>query len=150
MKPLPKQLELARAEHLNLETYCSVHPMAAIRPFLKKRKILSGEDIKRLPSGSLVRLSGLMVLIHTPPTRSGKRVMFITLEDETGLIDLVAFPDIQRVGARILLTSEVITGEGILKRTGKDGISTSIVLRKLFKRWCGPFLLVAERIATSP
>ncbi len=40
--------------------------------------------MRRTRSGATVRVSGMLILVHTPPTKSDKRVMFLTLEDEMG------------------------------------------------------------------
>jgi error-prone DNA polymerase len=83
-----------------------------------------------MPNGSKVRVSGMLILVHTPPTKSGKRVMFLTLEDETGLLDVVVFSRAQSRFAKIILTSEVLTLEGRLQRQGQRGISISVVMEK--------------------
>jgi error-prone DNA polymerase len=62
-----------------------------------------------MPSGATVRVSGMLILVHTPPTKSGKRVMFLTLEDE-----VVVFSKAQDSFAGMILTSEVLTIEGRL------------------------------------
>jgi error-prone DNA polymerase len=78
-----------------------------------------------------------VVIIHTPPTKSGKRVQFITLEDETGLIDAVAFPKAQEKFARVILASEILAVEGTLQRRGKGGVSVSVVIDKALLSWSG-------------
>ena len=64
--------------------------------------------------------------------------MFITMEDETGLLDVVAFPKAQTRFARYILTSEVLTVEGRLQRQGQNGLSISIVMEKLILPFTGP------------
>jgi error-prone DNA polymerase len=86
-----------------------------------------------------------MVIIHTPPTKSGKRVQFITLEDETGLIDAVAFPNTQEKFARIILTSEVLAVQGRLHRQGKMGVSVSIVIERVLAPWSGSLVRLLEK-----
>jgi error-prone DNA polymerase len=86
-----------------------------------------------------------MVIVHMPPTKSGKRVIFITLEDETGLIDVVAFPKAQVSSARAILTSEVQTIEGRLQRQGKDGLSKSIILDKVIPHLTGSLSEILPR-----
>jgi DNA polymerase III alpha subunit len=81
-------------------------------------------------SGSIVRVSGMVIIVHTPPTKSGKRVMFLTLEDETGLFDVVVFSKAQSRFAKLILTSEVLTIEGKLQRKGPGGRSISIVMSR--------------------
>jgi error-prone DNA polymerase len=62
--------------------------------------------------------------------------MFITLEDESGLIDLVVFPKIQKLYARHILTSTVLTVEGKLQRQG-NGLAISIIVQKILTNWTG-------------
>lgn len=118
-------------EASSMSVFCSGHPLAPLRPRLAAEGIVTASELRRIPSGSRVRVTGLLVIVHTPPTRSGKRVMFITMEDETGIMDLVMFPKAQAEYARPLLTSELVTAEGMLQRQGKNGISISIVAETL-------------------
>jgi DNA polymerase III alpha subunit len=82
-------------------------------------------------------VTGILVIVHTPPTKSGKRVIFITMEDETGLIDVVVFPKAQIHYAEAIFKSEALTVEGRLHRQGKLGLSTSIVMDRLVMPWTG-------------
>lgn len=120
-----------------MSVFCSGHPLAVLRPRLVEEGIVTAKELRRIPSGSRVRVTGLLVIVHTPPTRSGKRVMFITMEDETGLMDLVMFPKAQQDCARPILTSEVVTVEGRLQREGKNGVSILIVVKQVIPGWTG-------------
>ncbi len=73
----------------------------------------------------------MLVIIHMPPTKSGKRIMFVTMEDETGLMDVVVFPTAQAHCARAIMTSEVLTVEGRLQRKG----AYVCLFQLLWKRW---------------
>jgi DNA polymerase III alpha subunit len=121
----------ARNEALSMTVYCREHPLTSLRPLLSEHSVLTARDLRNIPSGKRVRVAGLLVIVHTPPTRSGKRVMFITMEDETGLLDVVVFPKVQAGFARHILTSQVLTLEGRLQRQGKNGVSRSIILERL-------------------
>jgi DNA polymerase III alpha subunit len=79
----------------------------------------------------------MIVIVHTPPTKSGKRVMFLTMEDETGLLDVVVFPNAQKGFAKTILTSEVLAIQGKLQKQGPKGISISIVMARALKTWSG-------------
>ncbi|MBI5568847.1 MAG: hypothetical protein HY914_02785 [Desulfomonile tiedjei] len=131
----PAQKALTEAGSMSV--FCSGHPLEALRPRLAAEGIVTARDLRRIPSGSQVRVTGMLVIVHTPPTRSKKRVMFITLEDETGLIDLVMFPKAQLHSARPVLTAEVVTVEGKLQRQGTRGLSISVVVDKVIPRWTG-------------
>lgn len=121
----------------SMSVFCHGHPLEALRPKLAAQRIVTAMDLRRIPSGRRVRITGILVIVHTPPTKSGKRVMFITMEDETGLMDVVAFPKAQAGFARDILTSEVLTVEGRLQRLGKHGLSISIIMEKVIRRWSG-------------
>jgi len=114
------------------------HPMKFLRPVFEKRGFLSALELRQKPQGRKVRVAGLLVMIHTPPTRSGRRVMFVTLEDETGLIDLAVFENVQRYWAREILSGGLLSFEGILQKEGKGGRSVSIVARRLVRNLSGP------------
>lgn len=131
---------IANAYHeaASMSVFCKGHPLAGLRPRLAAHGVVTARDLRRIPSESRVRVSGILVIVHTPPTRSGKRVMFITMEDETGLLDVVAFPKALAGFARSILTSEVLTVEGTLQRQGKDGRSISITMERLILSFTGP------------
>jgi error-prone DNA polymerase len=135
----------ARKEALSMSVFCRGHPLAPLRPVLAEEGIVTAKDLRRLPSGSKVRVTGLLVIVHMPPTKSGKRVIFVTLEDETGLMDVVLFPKAQANAAKPVLTSEVQTIEGILKRDGKNGRSVSVVVRRILPRFTGSLCDLLER-----
>jgi DNA polymerase III alpha subunit len=124
-------------EAASMSVFCHDHPLTAFRAMLATEGIVTARDLRRIPSNSRVRVTGVLVIVHTPPTRSGKRVMFVTMEDETGLMDLVLFPKAQKDCAKPALTSEILTVEGKLQRTGKNGRSISIVVEKVIMPWTG-------------
>ncbi|MGC8604467.1 MAG: OB-fold nucleic acid binding domain-containing protein [Desulfomonilaceae bacterium] len=117
-------------EVMSMSVYCHAHPLVSLRNLLRKQKVVTSRDLHLMPNGSTVRVSGLVIIVHTPPTKSGKRVMFLTLEDEMGLFEVVVFPRVQNRFAKLILTSQVLTLEGKLQRQGVKGISISIVMEK--------------------
>jgi DNA polymerase III alpha subunit len=138
----------ALTEALWMDVFCSKHPLASLRPILTAQGVVMAKDLRRIPSGRKVRVSGVLVILHMPPTKSGKRVIFITVEDESGLIDLVAFSKTQEHSARELLTSEVLTVEGKLQRQG-NGLAISIILENIIPRWTGKLSdLLARKLPT--
>ena len=133
-------------EARSMTVFCHAHPLAALRPRLAAAGIVTARDLRHIPSGRKVRVTGLLVIVHMPPTKSGKRVIFITLEDETGLFDVVAFPKAQVSSARAILTSEVQTVEGRLQRQGKNDLSTSIILERVIPRFTGSLSEILPRV----
>ncbi len=115
------------------EVWVDTHPLETMRPALDRLGFTPCLRLPALSTGALVRVAGLLVTVHTPPTRSGRRVMFITIEDETGLMDLVAFEDVQKSWAGAIFTSPVLFAEGVLKKEGRDGRALSITMKRLLR-----------------
>ena len=68
-------------------------------------------------------MAGVKVATQTPPVRSGRRVVFLTLDDSTGPIDLTFFEDVQGPYAATVFHSWLLLARGIVRRTGPKGIS---------------------------
>ena len=138
---------IAGNEARSMTVFCHGHPLAALRPWLAENRVVTARDLRRIPSGKIVRLTGLSIIVHMPPTKSGKRVLFITLEDETGIADVVAFPRAQAGAARAILSSEALTVEGRLQRQGKNGLSVSIIVNTHIPLLTGS---IAELLSRAP
>ncbi len=120
------RLEKILLERTFMEVYCHFHPISALRRGLSRQGAVPASMLSSLPSGSRVVVTGLVIFFHTPPTRSGKRIIFATLEDETGLLDTVIMPNVQERWGKVIYTSEILTLEGRLLKEGKNGKSLSI------------------------
>lgn len=74
-------------------------PLALWRPGLRGLGYVDSRGLRRLPGGTTVRVAGLPVRPHRPPTRSGELIVYLSLEDECGLIDVTVREDLyQREG----------------------------------------------------
>ncbi len=82
-----------------------------------------------MAEGELVKVAGIKVILHTPPTRSGQRVIFLTLEDEEGLIDVTVFPSAQQLYAKDIFEADFLLIEGWVQ---KHGPAVSIIADKAF------------------
>ena len=130
----PHKHPMLPKDHLDYHFYdlwITTHPVAPLRPGLKQDGFVTARELVHMKNNERVKVAGVLVMIHTPPTRSGRRVMFITLEDETGLIDLVAFENVQRRWARSFLLSEFLPIEGIVKKEGPYQNAVSVVIRRV-------------------
>jgi len=127
-------------EALSMSVFCNSHPLVPLRNILRNKNVITAAELRRLPDNSIVRVSGMVIIIHTPPTKSGQRVMFLTLEDETGLFDVVVFSRTQETFAKIILQSEVLTLDGQLHRQGKSGKSISIIMERCLLGLSGSLL----------
>ncbi len=86
IQPLPDALRVLddyRATGFSL----AGHPMESLRNALRKRKVVCAAELPRFATGDVVRVAGLVLLRQRPATARG--ITFVTLEDETGPINLV-------------------------------------------------------------
>jgi error-prone DNA polymerase len=118
-----KDLDLFLTESDLIEVCASTHIMAPFRDDLQRHGFIKSTTLKWKPHGSMIRTAGRVIIIHTPPTKSGKRVMFLTMEDEGGLFDLTVFEDVGTRYAKKILASSVLLVEGVLNRFGLRGVS---------------------------
>jgi error-prone DNA polymerase len=81
------------------------------------------EKLRTLRGNSRVVVAGVKVATQTPPVKSGKRVIFLTLEDGTGQADVALFEEAQAKYARRVFDGWILAVRGIVRRTGKRGVS---------------------------
>lgn len=101
--------------------------MDAPTPVQARAPVLHSAQLRTWPHGSSVWVRGVVVRIQTPPTKSGKRVFFITLEDEDGMVEAVMFEDTQRRYAAALKQNHMMRLYGELQNT--EGSPTVLVKR---------------------
>ena len=97
--------------------------MAFHAPMLDELGITRAEHILRCRSQQEVLIAGVKVATQTPPIRSGRRVVFLTLDDATGPIDATFFEDVQGPYARTVFDSWLLVVRGLVRRTGPRGVS---------------------------
>lgn len=98
----------------------SGHWLTLLRPWLEESGYIRAEQLGEIEDGSIVIAAGLLVRPHRPPTKSGKTVVFFTLEDETGFIDATMFESIYHASGAILFTpyGRLIGLRGKVERRG--------------------------------
>ncbi len=93
------------------------HPVALLRHHLTARRALSAAELQNAPHRSRVRVGGLVTCRQRPPTAKG--VAFLTLEDETGMANLVVPPETFERQRSVVLGSSFLLAEGRVERTGQ-------------------------------
>ena len=88
--------ELLEREHETLGFYCSGHPLDEFEGHLAATGAVRMERLAELSDGTPVELFGLVSALRVTTTRKGERMAFVTLEDQTGRVDLVLFPELYR------------------------------------------------------
>jgi error-prone DNA polymerase len=101
----------------------SAHLIKFYAKFLGEIGAVRSSDLLNLRTNRPYLVAGVKVALQSPPMRSGKRVLFLTLDDSFGCSDLTFFEDSQSSSADILKRSKLILAKGVLRRTGKNGVS---------------------------
>ena len=92
------------------------HPLAILRPLLRDARYLTLDVLKTAKHGSKVRIAGLITTRQRPGSANG--VMFLTLEDETTIGNLIVWPDKVEVLRPALIASQLIGATGTVQRAG--------------------------------
>ncbi|CUR61725.1 DNA polymerase III, alpha subunit [metagenome] len=116
-------VERMRAELEILGLDVSQHAVAGYDPFLDALGVTRSRDLLRRRSRSELLVAGVKVATQTPPIKSGRRVVFLTLDDGTGPVDATFFEDAQGPYAATVFSSWLLLVRGELRRTGRRGVS---------------------------
>ncbi len=103
----------------------TANPLDMHRAFLQRIGVVESNRLSKLADDTPVTVAGLVIARMTPPTKSGQRILFLTLEDRYGLVDAVVFPKVQERFGRAACFGAVLIVRGRLRRTGERGISVT-------------------------
>jgi error-prone DNA polymerase len=93
------------------------HPVSFLRGKLCREGIASCGDVHRAKDGAFLEVAGLILVRQRPGSAEG--VLFITLEDETGIANLVVWPDVFEAHRRAIITSRLLAARGRVQREGE-------------------------------
>jgi error-prone DNA polymerase len=112
----PSQVDDTHADYASTGLTLGKHPVALIRPILRRRRALPACELHRQPHGSRVRACGLITMRQRPMTASG--TVFLTLEDETGCVNAVIWPRLFEKQRAAILGSNLLAIDGVLETDG--------------------------------
>ena len=115
--------EKVRHEMTHLGMDVSHHLLEFYADFLNEIGAVRSTDLLAQRSGSSVLVAGVKVARQSPPVRSGKRVIFLTIDDGYGCNDATFFDDAQRNYSDVLFSSWLFLVRGEVRRTGPRGVS---------------------------
>jgi len=115
--------ERVRAELDILGLDASAHIVDFYGPMLEALGVTRSKDLLTARNRGEVWVAGVKVATQTPPIRTGRRVVFLTLDDATGPVDATFFEDVQGPYASTIFHSWMLLVRGIVRRTGHRGIS---------------------------
>ena len=128
---------LHEVERLGIDM--SRHLIEFYGDFLNAIGAVRSSQLLEVRSQSSVLVAGIKVAMQTPPVRSGKRVIFLTLDDGFGCSDSAFFADVQGHYANTLFSSSLLLVRGLTRRSGARGISIRATgawdLRAAYENW---------------
>ncbi|WP_226344936.1 DNA polymerase III subunit alpha [Agilicoccus flavus] len=153
---LPDMSEAERV-HAELDVLgldVSGHVIDPYLDLLETLGVVRSSGLRQVRTRREVLVAGVKVATQTPPIRSGRRVVFLTLEDATGPIDATFFEDVQGPYAATVFSSWLLLVRGVVRRTGPMGVSVRATgaweLTALQREWeTGGPAAVQEMIAGS-
>lgn len=95
------------------------HPLALLRPRLARMKLLSAHELLALPDGTRARACGIVMGRQRPQTANG--TIFVTLEDETGNVNVIVWPQVVEAWRDPLLRSHLLAVQGTWQRDVATG-----------------------------
>ena len=93
------------------------HPVSFVREKLSMLQVIANKDLSQLTNGALVKVAGLVLVRQRPGTASG--ICFITIEDETGIANLVVFQKLFDHYRKEILQSRLLMVEGKVQIEGE-------------------------------
>lgn len=113
--PTMRLAEEVVADYDSISLSLKAHPMSLVRNELNKSRVMLAEELAQAKDKAFVRVAGLALVRQKPPTAKG--VVFITLEDESGTINLVIWPHVWQKYSRIAKNAVALFVEGRIERT---------------------------------
>ena len=121
----PNKARAVLADYAHVGLSLRQHPLSFVREQMRSRGLLSAKEVGALPPGDIVRTAGLVLIRQRPG--AGKAV-FVTLEDETGTLNLLVWADLAERQRRVLLGAGLLGAVAELQRV--EGVQ-HLVCRQL-------------------
>jgi error-prone DNA polymerase len=129
MLTVPTEGENLVADYRHLGLTLGRHPLALLRAPFDRRSVVRARELAQLPDGARVAVAGLVTTRQRPSTASG--VTFVTLEDDTGNVNLIVWKNVGAAHRRALLEARLMEAQGKLQR---EGLVTHVIVERLHDR----------------
>jgi error-prone DNA polymerase len=106
-----------RADYASTGLTLGRHPVALIRSILRQRRVSTAQQLLQLKHGTHTRACGLITMRQRPMTANG--TIFLTLEDETGHVNVVVWQRLWERQRSIILNASLIAVDGVLESDGE-------------------------------
>lgn len=101
-------------DYATLKLSLKAHPLSFLRAGLKRQRTLCARDLATYPADRTVTVAGLVLVRQRPGTASG--VIFATLEDETGIANVIIWPKLFEESRKTVLSARVLKVRGLLQK----------------------------------
>jgi error-prone DNA polymerase len=124
--PAPAEAEDTQADYRALGLTLNRHPLALLRAELARFQVQPAAVLRTYPNGRLARASGLVTHRQRPETAKG--TMFVTLEDDTGVVNAIVWPAVVESQRKPLLAARLLTLFGRWQRQeSSDGDDAAVM-----------------------
>ncbi|NDD25927.1 MAG: hypothetical protein EB103_03515 [Actinobacteria bacterium] len=151
--PEPSNAEKVANELELLNMDLTEHVIEKYRPMLDELGVVYANELLEIRNKTNVLVAGIRVATQTPPMRSGKRVVFISLDDGSGCSDATFFDEAQKRCSHILFNTRLMLIGGKVRRTGAKGVSIMAEnawrLDELWEQWQLKKKLATTEVAAS-
>lgn len=122
------------ADYRSLGLTLGRHPLALLRRSLSALQVRRADELPRLPSGRRVRVAGIVTHRQRPETASG--VLFMSLEDESGVTNLIVWPGVLQQQRQAVLASRLLIAQGEIQ--SESGV-IHVIAEKVrdYSHWLG-------------
>jgi len=127
--PAPTEGERIVGDYASVGLTLGRHPLALFRERFRKRQLLSASELRCVANGRQVRTAGLVLMRQRPQTAGG--VTFLTLEDETGQVNVIVWERVGREQRRALIESRLLEVQGQWQRLDEV---THVIAEQLIDR----------------
>ncbi len=101
-------------DYRTLRLSLKAHPVSFLRDRLAARRVVAAASLAERPANRPVRVAGLVLVRQRPGTASG--VIFMTLEDETGIANVIVWPRVFEEWRRAVLSARLVVVDGMLQK----------------------------------
>ena len=99
------------------------HPLSPYRAALRELGVTPSAEILELPHGTRARVAGLLEVLQRPPTKSGRPVYFLLVEDEAGLFQATIFEGVYKRDGHVLHRRGAFLLDGRVEKDERRGFS---------------------------
>jgi len=125
----PTDWQTVVADYSSTGLTLGAHPLQLLRDRLERARFVRSVDLQKIEHGSIVRVAGVVLMRQHPASANG--VTFMTLEDETGVVNIIVWERVSREQRRPMLESRLLEVQGELQR--QHGV-THVIAQRLIDR----------------